>query len=114
MSKARRRPRTKPTIKAPSNDTMRSNDTDVMGLSREQQISDLEYPLNDVISMTALLSNALNQVLGQDPTPNTGNPYWYHFDAPKADALLFAVRHLERLLQELRSRYYKARLGADL
>ena len=113
MSKARRRPRTKPTVKAPSKETVRSNDADVMELSREQQIGDLQYPLHDVICMAALLSNALNQVLGQDPTPITGNPYWYHVDAPKADALLFAVRHLERLLEELRSRYDKARLGTD-
>jgi hypothetical protein len=114
MSKDRRRPRTKPTVKAPSNDTLRSADTELVELSRDQQIRDLGYPLNDVICMAALLSNALNQAFEQDPTPITGNPYWYHFDAPKTDALLFAVRHLERLLRELRSRYEKASLGADV
>ena len=114
MSKAKRRPRTKPTIKAPSNDAVRPYDSQLLKLSREQQISDLEHPLNDAICMAALLSNALDQSLEQDPTSITGQPHWYHFDGPKVDTLLFAIRHLERMLQELRSRYYKARLGTDL
>jgi hypothetical protein len=72
MSNARRRPRTKPTVKTPSNNTVRSNGTDLVELSREQQISDLEFPLNDVICMAVLLSNALNQVLGKIRLPLQG------------------------------------------
>jgi len=85
-----------------------------MEVSREQQIRDLEFPLNDAVCMATLVSSSLQQAFDQDPTSVTGNPYWYHFDADKVSSLKFAIHHLERMLKDLRSRYHKAREGADV
>ena len=108
MSKAQRKPRTKSTPEAPPNDDA------LIEVSREQQIRDLEYPLNDAMCMAALVSSSLQQAFDRDPTSITGNPYWYHFDAEKVNVLIFAIHHLERMLKDLRSRYHKAREGTDV